>query len=207
MGPPGKVCYFGGRMAETCEQQIDRVQEAIAAIEARTVARYTIGNHSLTKHNPQTLYNREERLLRRIANSGDAGRRVAQVSGGAGNPGRSGPVGRWTRSWGCLRPGWRCVGSGPVWPLRRPSSATTQSLQRDFLRDARDYRDAGDAELTETPLSTLRNICRDMGRNNPPVKGLLLTEANDVVGTQTTIQARSSNEAWNARPRSCSRKR
>lgn len=105
MGPPGKVCYFGGRMAETCEQQMDRVQEAIAAIEAGTATRYTIGNHSLTKHNPQTLYNREERLLCRIANSGDTGTRVAQVSGDAGNPGRNGPVSTVDKVAGVSAPG------------------------------------------------------------------------------------------------------
>ena len=38
-----------------------------------------------------------------------------------------------------------------------------------------------------------------MGRNNPLVKGLLLTEADDVVGTQTQIQARSKSKAWNAK--------
>ena len=194
-------------MAETYEQQLDRVQEAIAAIEAGTVASYTIGNHSLTKHDPQTLYNREERLLCRIANSGDTGRRVAQVSGDAGNPGRSGPVSTVDKVAGVSAPGLA---------LRRERArvaiaaaqfgydavaSTRLSTRRSGLSGA------GDAQLTETPLSTLRNICRDMGRNNPPVKGLLLTEANDVVGTQTTILARSSNEAWNARPRSCSRKR
>ncbi len=55
----------------------------------------------------------------------------------------------------------------------------------------------GDQHLTESALSRLRDICRDMGRNNPLVKGVLLTEADDVVGTQTIIQARSKSEAWN----------
>jgi hypothetical protein len=44
----------------------------------------------------------------------------------------------------------------------------------------------GDNHLTESALSRLRNICRDMGRNNPLVKGLLLSEADDVVGTSST---------------------
>jgi len=55
----------------------------------------------------------------------------------------------------------------------------------------------GDNHLTESALSRLRDICRDMGRNNPLVKGLLLTEADDVVGTQTTLQVRSKSKAWN----------
>jgi hypothetical protein len=42
-------------MIETFEQQLDRVQEAIAGIEAGTVGSYTIGNQSFTKHNLETL--------------------------------------------------------------------------------------------------------------------------------------------------------
>lgn len=66
-------------MAETFEQQLDRVQEAIAAIEAGTVGSYTIGNQSFTKHNLETLYAREERLQRKIHRDQDRGRRVAHV--------------------------------------------------------------------------------------------------------------------------------
>ncbi len=66
-------------MAETYAQQLTRVQEAIATIEAGTVASYTVGNQSFTKHDLQTLYDREERLLRKIARSGDSGRRVGHV--------------------------------------------------------------------------------------------------------------------------------
>jgi capsid protein len=36
----------------------------------------------------------------------------------------------------------------------------------------------GDSHLTEQALSNLREICRDYGRNNPLVKGLLKVEAN-----------------------------
>jgi len=66
-------------MAETYAQQLTRVQEAIAAIEAGTVASYTVGNQSFTKHDLRTLYDREERLLRKIARAGDSGTRVAHV--------------------------------------------------------------------------------------------------------------------------------
>jgi len=55
----------------------------------------------------------------------------------------------------------------------------------------------GDQQLTETSLARLRDICRDMGRNNPLVKGMLRLEANGVVGTDTRIQARSSDSGWN----------
>lgn len=66
-------------MAETYAQQLTRVQEAIAAIEAGTVASYSVGNQSFTKHDLNTLYAREELLLRKLARSGDNGRRVAHV--------------------------------------------------------------------------------------------------------------------------------
>jgi len=84
----------------------------------------------------------------------------------------------------------------------------TNSLARfgyDALRNGRlqskrhGLSGTGDAQLTESALSRLRDICRDMGRNNPLVKGLLLTEADDIVGTQTHIQARSRSEVWNRR--------
>jgi len=66
-------------MPETYIQQLTRVQEAIAAIEAGTVASYTVGNQSFTKHDLRTLYDREERLLRKLARSDDSGRRVVHV--------------------------------------------------------------------------------------------------------------------------------
>ncbi|MBW2673918.1 MAG: phage portal protein [Deltaproteobacteria bacterium] len=55
----------------------------------------------------------------------------------------------------------------------------------------------GDSDLDEASLDRLREICRDLGRNNPLVKGLLLTEADDVVGTDTQIQVRTEDEGWN----------
>jgi len=67
-------------MAETFEQQLDRVQQAIAAIEASTVGSYTIGNQSFTKHNLETLYAPEERFLQKIHRAQDNGRRVADHS-------------------------------------------------------------------------------------------------------------------------------
>ena len=55
----------------------------------------------------------------------------------------------------------------------------------------------GDQQLTEIGLAKLRNICRDLGQNNPLVKGLLRIEATGAVGTDTKIQARTADEGWN----------
>ena len=55
----------------------------------------------------------------------------------------------------------------------------------------------GDVHLTESALARLREICRDMGRNNPIVKGLLHTEAKGVVGSETKVEARTEDEGWN----------
>ncbi len=55
----------------------------------------------------------------------------------------------------------------------------------------------GDKQLTERNLYRLREICREMGRNNPLVKGLLRTERNGVVGTGPKIEARTGDENLN----------
>jgi lambda family phage portal protein len=55
----------------------------------------------------------------------------------------------------------------------------------------------GDNLLTETTLSGLREIGRDISRNNPIIKGMLRTETNGVVGTGTQIQAKTSDHDWN----------
>lgn len=56
----------------------------------------------------------------------------------------------------------------------------------------------GDTHLTKESLESIRNICRDLCRNNPIVRGLLLLEANEVIGTTTNIQARTDDEDWNS---------
>lgn len=56
----------------------------------------------------------------------------------------------------------------------------------------------GDNQLTEKNLGELRDICRDLGRNNPVAKGLLKTEAGGVVGSDTVIQAKTEDEGWNS---------
>lgn len=55
----------------------------------------------------------------------------------------------------------------------------------------------GDSHLTESNLYELREICREMCRNNPLVKGLLRTETDGVVGTGVKFQARTEDEGWN----------
>jgi hypothetical protein len=55
----------------------------------------------------------------------------------------------------------------------------------------------GDVHLTEAVLSRLREICRDHGRNDPIVKGLLATEAKGVVGSDTKVEARTPDKGWN----------
>lgn len=51
-----------------------------------------------------------------------------------------------------------------------------------------------DKQLTETNLYKLREICREMGRNNPLVNGLLKIERNGLVGSGVRIQARTGDE-------------
>lgn len=88
----------------------------------------------------------------------------------------------------------------PAWALRRRAA----QFAYDALATDRTRRDrtltkkitaAGD--LTEGDLETLRNTAIDLSINNPLVEGILLTEADDVVGTETQIQARSDDEGWN----------
>jgi lambda family phage portal protein len=94
----------------------------------------------------------------------------------------------------------RCRDRGRAEIINAMARFGYDSLRRGRLQNKRSgLSGTGDRHLTEPALSDLRNICRDMGRNNPLVKGLLLTEADDVVGTGTTVQARSKNEAWNRR--------
>jgi len=55
----------------------------------------------------------------------------------------------------------------------------------------------GDWHLTQEKLDELREICRDLGRNNPLVKGIFRKLATKIVGTQTKIQAGTEDEGWN----------
>ena len=55
----------------------------------------------------------------------------------------------------------------------------------------------GDWHLSQEKLDQLREICRDLGRNNPLVKGIFRKMATKVVGTATKIQARTDDKGWN----------
>ena len=71
-------------------------------------------------------------------------------------------------------------------------------LDKDRLRRKRSrISGTGDSQLSESDLARLRDISRDLGRNNPLFVGLLRKEANGVVGTATQIQARTDDAGWN----------
>jgi len=55
----------------------------------------------------------------------------------------------------------------------------------------------GDQHLTDANLYKLREICRDLGRNNPLAKGIYRKMATNIVGTATKIQARTDDKGWN----------
>ncbi|MFH1370362.1 MAG: phage portal protein [Planctomycetota bacterium] len=56
----------------------------------------------------------------------------------------------------------------------------------------------GDATLDERSLSELREIARDLSRNNPVAIGLLRTERDSVIGSGPKVEARSDDISWNA---------
>ncbi|MFB0523928.1 MAG: phage portal protein [Phycisphaerae bacterium] len=60
-----------------------------------------------------------------------------------------------------------------------------------------DMGGTGDWHLSQEKLDKLREICRDLGRNNPLVKGMFRKLATKIVGTSTKIQARTEDEGWN----------
>jgi lambda family phage portal protein len=55
----------------------------------------------------------------------------------------------------------------------------------------------GDWHLTAARLDQLREICRDLGRNNPLVKGIFRKLATKIIGTSTKIQVRTEDSGWN----------
>jgi capsid protein len=90
--------------------------------------------------------------------------------------------------------------------LISPQRALNRRMAR-FSYDALDNRrqltdrsisdTTADNLLTEKNQSMLRAIAYDLAANNPLVKGILLTEADDVIGTRLNIQARSEDEGFN----------
>ena len=55
----------------------------------------------------------------------------------------------------------------------------------------------GDKHLTANNLGRLREITRDLSRNNPLAKGLLKTERDGVIGSGVKIQARTNDKKFN----------
>jgi lambda family phage portal protein len=55
----------------------------------------------------------------------------------------------------------------------------------------------GDTHLTDIALWKLREICRDLERNNPLVKGILRTDRDSVIGSGVRIEAKTQDKDWN----------
>lgn len=55
----------------------------------------------------------------------------------------------------------------------------------------------GDLNLDEHSLTELREIGRDLSRNNPIAIGMLRTETNAIIGSGPKIEGRSDDETWN----------
>lgn len=87
----------------------------------------------------------------------------------------------------------------PRWAMMRKSYRFGYDiLDKHRLRKKRsDMGGTGDWHLSEEKLDKLREICRDLGRNNPLVKGIFRKLATKIVGTATKIQARTEDEGWN----------
>ncbi len=82
--------------------------------------------------------------------------------------------------------------------MRRSYRFGYEILDKHRLRKKRsDMGGTGDWHLTQEKLDQLREICRDLGRNNPLVKGIFRKLATKIVGTQTKIQATTDDEGWN----------
>ncbi len=84
--------------------------------------------------------------------------------------------------------------------LRRSYRFGYEILDKHRLRKKRsDMGGTGDWHLTQEKLEELREICRDLGRNNPLVKGIFRKLSTKIVGTQTRIQAGTEDEGWNTK--------
>ena len=55
----------------------------------------------------------------------------------------------------------------------------------------------GDTHLTDMALWKLREICRDLERNNPLVKGILRTDRDSVIGSGVRVEAKTQDNDWN----------
>jgi lambda family phage portal protein len=72
------------------------------------------------------------------------------------------------------------------------------AIDKSRLRKKRkDLGGTGDSHLTEDALYKLREICREMSRNNPLANGLLKLERNGVIGSGVTVQGRTDDDKLN----------
>lgn len=82
--------------------------------------------------------------------------------------------------------------------LRRAHRFSYDALDQHRTRKKRSITEGtGDLHLTDANLDKLRMICRDLGRNNPLIKGMFRKLATNIIGTATKIQARTEDEGWN----------
>lgn len=82
--------------------------------------------------------------------------------------------------------------------MRRSYRFGYEILDKHRTRKKRsDMGGTGDWHLSQEKLDKLREICRDLGRNNPLVKGIFRKLATKVVGTATKIQAKTEDKGWN----------
>lgn len=87
----------------------------------------------------------------------------------------------------------------PVWALRRKAARFAyDAVDSTRTRKKRvDVAGTGDNQLTEYRLSMARNICRDMMRNNPLVRGIMQTETDGLIGSGVKIEGRTDDSGWN----------
>jgi len=72
------------------------------------------------------------------------------------------------------------------------------AIDRHRLRKKRkDLGGTGDSHLTEDAHYKLREITREMCRNNPLVNGLLKIERNGIIGSGVSVQARTGDDGLN----------
>jgi lambda family phage portal protein len=82
--------------------------------------------------------------------------------------------------------------------MRRSYRFSYDILDKHRTRKKRsDAGGTGDWHLSAEKLDKLREICRDLGRNNPLVKGIFRKLATKIVGTATKVQARTEDKGWN----------
>ncbi len=89
----------------------------------------------------------------------------------------------------------------PLWSLNRKKNRFAyEGVDKTRTRRNRGKQGGtGDSELTEDTLSDLRDSARDMGRNNPVVKGMLQTERDGVIGPDVMINANTNGKQFNDR--------